>query len=102
MGRTTPQPGKSGRKRGVILISDSFLNLVGTKTAGANLHFLFRAVWLQRSYCLKVGLPSAPGFLVRMADIISRNRTFAAYITFVRHNLPPIPRNEARRHKHII
>jgi hypothetical protein len=68
--------------------SERFGYMAGTDAAGAD---------LDASHCaltdcfnlLQVRMPGTAGFVVRMADVVSEARTFAADFTNFRHDIPP-------------
>jgi hypothetical protein len=68
--------------------SESFGYMTGANAAGANLDASDRAL-TDRFNLLQVRMPGAAGFVVRMADVVSEARTFAADFTNFRHDIPP-------------
>ena len=62
-------------------LSDSALDLAGSKAAGAHMHSLLRAIDVN-SDLLDVGIPDSVGSSMRMADVISKMSALAADITF--------------------
>ena len=60
---------------------DSFLNLAGTKAAGAYGDRFYRAVLNDFDF-LDIGILNFLGSVVRVAYIVAEHRFFAAYFTF--------------------
>jgi hypothetical protein len=68
--------------------SESFGYMAGADAASADLDASDRAL-TDCFNLLQVRMPGAAGFVVRMADVVSEARTFAADFTNFRHDIPP-------------
>ena len=64
-------------------------DLAGLDAGGADAHALAAAIHLGFDF-LEVGIPATPGGVVRVRDVVSELRTFAAKLTFLCHDVAPI------------
>jgi len=72
------------------MLSSGFFDGTGPQTAGTNLDTLGRACFrIEDAQPLKIGIPDAFRFIVRMTDIVTDGRPFSANIANPRHCLTP-------------
>jgi hypothetical protein len=70
--------------------------VAGLDAVGTNHHFLYPAI-AHGTHLLKVGVETAFGNIVGMADIIANHRLFAAYFTHSGHSDTPNKWLEAQK-----
>src|SRR5678815_3832801 len=90
--RAGPWVGPGRRRLGggdSLAAAGGLLHLVTAQATRADVEVLHAAIH-QRPDPLQIGIPLALGGIVRVADRVSRHSPFAADITTLSHDLPPV------------